>query len=124
MTPVIEVEHLDFSYEPGFPVVEDATFSILPGQSGCIVGPNGGGKSTLLKLLLGLLTPDAGKVRLFGAPPAEARRQVGYMPQYHQLDPSFPVTALEVAVMGRLRPGLFPFYTPGSAVLRSFCKTA
>ena len=111
MTPVIEVEHLDFSYEPGFPVVEDASFSIEPGQSGCIVGPNGGGKSTLLKLLLGLLTPDAGKIRLFGAPPAEARRQVGYMPQYHQLDPSFPVTALEVAVMGRLRPGLFPFYS-------------
>ena len=111
MTPVIEVEHLDFAYEPGFPVLEDVSFAVASGQSGCIVGPNGGGKSTLLKLLLGLISPGAGKIRLFGKSPEEARRMVGYMPQYHQLDPSFPVTALEVAVMGRLKPGFFPFYS-------------
>ena len=111
MTPVIEVGDLSFAYESGSPILENVDFAIEEGQSGCIVGPNGGGKSTLLKLLLGLLQPDAGRIRLFGAPPRESRRLVGYMPQYHQLDAAFPVTALEVALMGCIKPGFFPFYS-------------
>ena len=111
MTPVIEVCNMDFAYEPGFPILEQVNFTIQEGQSGCIVGPNGGGKSTLLKLLLGLLSPASGSIRLFGKTPAESKRRIGYMPQYHQLDPQFPVTALEVAEMGCLKPGFFPFYT-------------
>ena len=111
MTPVIEADHLFFEYENGFPILEDVSFVIEEGKSGCIVGPNGGGKSTLLKVLLGLLAPASGTVKLFGVSPAEARRRVGYMPQYHQLDAAFPVTALEVAEMGCLKPGFFPFYS-------------
>ena len=110
MTPVIEVKDLCFSYESGSTILEDVGFAIQEGQSGCIVGPNGGGKSTLLKLLLGLLTPDCGSIRLYGQPPRESRRLVGYMPQYHQLDAAFPVTAVEVALMGCIKPGFFPFY--------------
>ncbi|MBR1953019.1 MAG: ABC transporter ATP-binding protein [Lentisphaeria bacterium] len=111
MTPVIEVNDLSFAYEAGSPILEDVNFSIQEGQSGCIVGPNGGGKSTLLKLLLGLLLPDNGSIRLFGQPPRDSRRLVGYMPQYHQLDAAFPVTAIEVAEMGCIKPGFFPFYS-------------
>lgn len=106
-TPVIEIENLDFSYQTGHKVIENGSLRIMPGESGCIVGPNGGGKSTLLKLLLGILRPDSGIVRIFGKEPAAVRRRIGYMPQYHQLDPAFPVSALEVALMGRIAPGIF-----------------
>ena len=95
MTPIIELENVDFGYVPGELTLEHVDLTVAPGESGCIVGPNGGGKSTLLKLLLGLLQPTRGKVRLFGVSPEQGRRRVGYMPQYHLLDPVFPITARE-----------------------------
>ena len=111
MDNIIEVEELNFSYEPGNPALEKVSFSVPRGASGCIVGPNGGGKSTLLKLLLGLLTPDSGAIRVFGLSPVAARSRVGYMPQYHKLDPAFPVSVLEVAMMGRMRRNFWGRYT-------------
>ena len=109
-TPVLEVCKLNFSYHPDQPIISDANFAVMPGQSGCIVGPNGGGKTTLLKILLGLLKPDSGEVKIFGATPRAAGLKIGYMPQYHQLDTAFPVSALEVAMMGRItRKTLFSY---------------
>ena len=101
---VIEIEHLSFAY-PLTPVLEDVTFSIQRGDFVCIVGPNGGGKTTLLRLILGLLTPSRGSVRVFGRSPIEARRRIGYMPQHAQLDPQFPVRVSDVILMGRLGSG-------------------
>ena len=66
--PVIEVQRLSFSYGP-VPVLADANLSIAGGDFVCIVGPNGGGKTTLLRLILGLLTPTRGRVRVFGQTP-------------------------------------------------------
>ncbi len=109
--PVIQLRNVEFAYEPGRPILRDVNFEIYECESACIIGPNGGGKTTLLRLLLGLLTPRAGTIRIFGRSPAEARPWIGYMPQYHQLDAAFPVTVLEVALMGRLRPGLFGRYS-------------
>ena len=103
---IIEIRDLRFSYTPGFPVLEVPSLTVRAGQSGCIVGPNGGGKSTLLKLMLGLLSPDAGTIRVLGVPPEEARMKIGYMPQYHQLDAAFPASVLEVTLMGRITPGM------------------
>ncbi|MBE6389545.1 MAG: metal ABC transporter ATP-binding protein [Lentisphaerae bacterium] len=104
MPPIIEVKDLSFAYSPGIPVLEDVSFCINAGQSGCIVGPNGGGKSTLLKLLLGLLQPDSGSISIFNTSPVNARAKIGYMPQYHQLDASFPASVMEVTLMGRIKP--------------------
>lgn len=102
---VIEISDLSFRYSPSAPpVLENVSFTVPSGSSGCIVGPNGGGKSTLLKLMLGLLQPDTGSVRIFGKSPVKARSKIGYMPQYHQLDSSFPASVLEVALMGRITP--------------------
>ena len=109
--PVVELDNVDFSYSSGELVIDKACLKIMPGVSGCIVGPNGGGKSTLLKLLLGLLTPDSGSIRILGTAPAAAARKIGYMPQYHQLDAAFPATVLEVALMGRARRGLLGRYS-------------
>lgn len=98
---VIEIDRLSFSY-PQTVVLENANLSIAPGDFVCMVGPNGGGKTTLLRLILGLLTPSRGTVRVFGRPPIEARRRIGYMPQRAQLDPQFPVRSFDVVLMGRL----------------------
>lgn len=103
--PIIEINNVSFSYIPGqIPVLDDVSLTVVSGQSGCIVGPNGGGKSTLLKLMLGLLQPDTGTLKIFGCSPIKARRKIGYMPQYHQLDASFPASVLEVTLMGRITP--------------------
>ena len=102
--PIIEIRDVNFAYRSGEPVLENVSLTVTRGQSGCIVGPNGGGKSTLLKLMLGLLVPDSGTVRIFGKDPVSARRSIGYMPQYHQLDAAFPASVMEVVLMGRITP--------------------
>jgi zinc transport system ATP-binding protein len=105
-TPVIELRNVSFSYQAA-PVLEDVNLAIYERESICIVGPNGGGKTTLLRLLLGQLRPTRGEVRIFGKPPEQARLQIGYMPQRGEYDSMFPVTVMDVVLMGRLgRPGL------------------
>ncbi|MFP4027143.1 MAG: metal ABC transporter ATP-binding protein [Candidatus Brocadiia bacterium] len=99
--PVVSFQDVTFSYD-GQPVIEDATFSISERELICAVGPNGGGKTTLLKLALGLITPDSGAVGVFGENPKRARSRIGYMPQYSQHDAQFPITAMDVVLMGRL----------------------
>lgn len=99
--PVVWCKNVDFSYN-GAKVLENADFKIGSRDFVCMVGPNGGGKTTLLKILLGLLEPDRGEVRIFGAPPEQMRQRIGYFPQNTDFDPLFPVTALDVVLMGRL----------------------
>lgn len=98
---VIEIENLSFAYD-GFTVLQDVTLRIKGREFICMVGPNGGGKTTLLKIILGLLQPDSGLVRVFGEPPEHARQRIGYVPQHALVDPEFPVTALDVVLMGRI----------------------
>ncbi len=108
--PVIEFDRVDFTFD-GPLVLENVSLTIQPREFVCLIGPNGGGKTTLLKLILGLLSATRGTLRVCGQTPVQARKRVGYMPQYAALDPHFPVTALDVVLMGRLGKGrwLGPF---------------
>ena len=99
--PAIEVEHVFYSYE-GVEVLEDVTFSLEQGEFLGIIGPNGGGKTTLLKLLLGIFKPDRGSIRILGQEPHDASHRVGYVPQNMGSSRSFPISVVEVALMGRL----------------------
>lgn len=99
--PAILFEDLSFSYNR-YPVVEGVKVSVNEHDFVSIVGPNGGGKTTLLKLMLGLLHPSSGRVRIFGLRPEEARPRIGYMPQHAHLDPHFPVSVMDVVLMGRI----------------------
>lgn len=92
-------------------VLEDVSFSIPKGESLCMIGPNGGGKSTLLKLMLGLLEPSRGKLSLFDKKPEEARCRIGYVPQAVRFDPLFPITAIDIVLMGRLDRHRFGFFS-------------
>ncbi|MEJ5868536.1 ABC transporter ATP-binding protein [Pseudokineococcus sp. 5B2Z-1] len=88
----------------GRTVVEGVHLRVAPGEFCGVVGPNGGGKSTLLKVVLGLLSPSAGTVRVLGRTPSRARHEVGYLPQTPDHDPAFPVTVRDVVGMGLLSP--------------------
>jgi zinc transport system ATP-binding protein len=112
-SPVISLRGVTFSYG-GAPALEDVSLTVHDRQAVCIVGPNGGGKTTLVKLILGLLRPQRGEIRVFGQPPCRARLRAGYMPQHVQHDPQFPVTAMDIVLMGRL--GQSDVAQPPSAV--------
>lgn len=98
----IVFRHVSFSYT-GAPVIVDADFAIPARSFTSIVGPNGGGKTTLLKLMLGLLRPNEGEIRVLGTTPIHARPFIGYMPQYIHFDRYFPATVLDIVLMGRMK---------------------
>jgi zinc transport system ATP-binding protein len=103
--PAIAAAGVRFAYD-GVDVLRDVDLDIAPGEFVAIVGPNGGGKTTLLKLILGLLRPQQGTIRVLGRSPKEARPSVGYLPQHLAYDSLFPVTVLDVVLMGRLGVGV------------------
>lgn len=103
-TPVVEIEEVSFGYD-GVPVLEDVNLKLWPRDFVSLVGPNGGGKTTLLKLMLGLLKPDRGRVHVFGKSPSRVRARIGYVPQHFQFDPLFPVGVMDVVLMGRFGRG-------------------
>ena len=98
---VVETAHVDFAYD-GDLVLEDITLTVQERDFLGIVGPNGSGKSTLLKIILGLIHPLRGRVRVFGQPPERARHLIGYVPQHADLDGSFPISVMDVVLIGRL----------------------
>jgi zinc transport system ATP-binding protein len=110
--PVIVMHDVSFAYD-GEAVVSRVYFKIFPGDLVSLIGPNGGGKTTLFRLILGLVRPNRGEVRVFGQPPEKGRTRVGYVPQAMSFDFKFPVTVLDVVLMGRLgradRPRLGPY---------------
>jgi manganese/zinc/iron transport system ATP- binding protein len=96
----VEVHDLTVAYHRK-PVLWDVDVSIPAGRLVAVVGPNGAGKSTLLKAILGLVPAASGSVRIFGEPLARVRRSIGYVPQRETVDWDFPVTVLDVVLMGR-----------------------
>jgi len=109
----IQIHNLNFQYDEN-PLLQDVSIEIVKGECLAVFGPNGGGKTTLLKLLMGFLKPNSGTILLDGMEPQKSRRRMGYVPQISQLDRQFPITALEVVKMGALSSSLFHSYKPGS----------
>jgi zinc transport system ATP-binding protein len=91
--------------------LEDITLSIFQHDFLGIIGPNGGGKSTLLKVMLGLIKPDSGSVSIFGEPPEQVRHRIGYVSQHYAFDRDFPASVRDVVMMGHYgKTGLFRRY--------------
>lgn len=100
--PVAVLTGVTFRYRRRTPALEDVNLAVEPADFLGLVGPNGGGKTTLLRVLLGLLEPQEGTVRVFGRPPIEVRPKIGYVPQHSRIDSSVPAEVLDVVLMGRL----------------------
>jgi zinc transport system ATP-binding protein len=88
-------------YFDNMPVLEGINLSIKDRDFLGIIGPNGGGKTCLLKLILGLLKPSRGELTVFGHTAERSRKSVGYVPQYSLFDRDFPINVLDVVLMGR-----------------------
>jgi zinc transport system ATP-binding protein len=99
--PIILVEDVCFAYG-GQEVLHNVSFEVPSRAFVAVVGPNGGGKTTLLKLLLGEIEPRFGSVRVLGGRPQEVRARIGYVPQALAFDPHFPVSVRDVVLMGRV----------------------
>lgn len=106
MSPIIQIDHLYYSY-PNNPVLFDVSLKIHTGEFVAVIGPNGGGKTTLLKLILGFLKPTQGEVLVFGKPAPEAASDsshppLAYVPQAVRFDRLFPISVTEVVLGGLL----------------------
>jgi len=110
---LVEVEGLAVGYG-GTPVLEDVGFRLLAGERVAVLGPNGGGKSTLFRALLGELAPTRGRIATRGG--------FGYVPQTERSRLDYPVTALDVALMGTL--SRLPWWRPGGRRERGFALEA
>ena len=100
--PLLAVEGMSVSYGRDL-ALEDVSLTVARGEAVALIGPNGAGKSTLLKAILGLLPLTGGQVKVLGRRPEDAREEVAYDQQADTLDAEFPVSVLQVVLMGRYR---------------------
>jgi zinc transport system ATP-binding protein len=101
VTPVIDIQNVSFSYNHS-PALEDISFTVEDEEFFGIIGPNAGGKSTLLKLILGLYKPNSGTVKVFGNDPEKVRGRIGYVPQHPGFKRDFPINVNDVVLLGQL----------------------
>ena len=102
MQYVIEIHNVNFAYASE-PVLRNVSLFVPPEEFLGIIGPNGGGKSTLVKLILGLFKPRGGSISVMGISPREACTSVGYVPQYPTFSRrDFPISVMDTVLMGRL----------------------
>jgi len=101
MDTIINIDDVSFSYS-NIPVVRNVNLAIREGEFLGVIGPNAGGKSTLLKLILGLLQPDSGEITVFGKRPEKGRSRIGYVPQHPAFSRDFPINVRDAVLLGRL----------------------
>ena len=99
--PIVEIKHLSFSYNRQ-KILEDINLTIEERDFFAVIGPNGGGKSTLLKLILGLIPAQEGSILTFGEPPTKNLAKIGYVPQNTNINIDFPIKVIEVVLMGHI----------------------
>lgn len=87
-------------YYDGIPILEGVSLSVDQGDFLGIIGPNGGGKTTLFKVILGLVSPSRGKVDVLGQSPEKSRHHIGYVPQHNLFDRDFPINVRDTVLMG------------------------
>lgn len=101
--PVIQLSHVHAGYQgTRESILHDVNLEVRLGEFFAIIGPNGGGKTTLLRLILGLLQPRSGHCLVFGESPADVRARIGYVPQFSQCRRDFPIRVREMVGQGLL----------------------
>ena len=109
MEIAVHIENLSVNYGQ-HKAIENINIDIPKGDFLGIIGPNGGGKSTFMKAVLGIIPIKTGKIQIFGENIDNCREKIGYVAQFSNVDRSFPITALEVVMTGMIGKGLHPFH--------------
>lgn len=104
----IEIEDLNIKYN-NISVLKDINLTIEDKEFVAIIGPNGGGKTTLLKAILGLVKPSTGKIKIYGSKPEDKNRSLGYVSQFTKFERTFPIDVFDVVLMGRLKSSIKVF---------------
>ncbi len=112
MTPVISVENVSFAFPGASKVLENVSFQLQAGEFIGLIGPNGGGKTTLLKNIIGFLGNYQGKIEILGMNPKakQARQKMGYVPQVASFPKDFPATVEDIILMGIYGRNPFVFF--------------
>jgi zinc transport system ATP-binding protein len=98
---VIDIKNVSFSYDKQM-ILENINLSVEEKDFLAIIGPNGGGKSTLLKLILGIIKPQKGSISVLGKVPSKSLTHIGYVPQNTNVNTDFPIKVIEVVMMGHV----------------------
>ena len=101
----VKVSDLSVIYPSGVNALENVSFEVKEGEFLGIIGPNGGGKTTLLKAILNLIPVNSGTVEIYGKPIKEAKSEIGYVPQFSKMNSTFPISVKEVVLSGFLSAG-------------------
>jgi len=117
----VEIKNLYFKYNKEW-ILENINFSLKDKKFMAIIGPNGGGKTTLLKLLLGFLTPNKGEIRIYGKYPKENREIIGYVPQHTNFSLDLPITVFDIILQGRVKKGKFFYNSEDKAKAKEILK--
>ena len=107
MNPVIKLINVSAGYRAGNPVIQNINLELAEREFLGIIGPNGGGKTTLLKVIIGLLKPFSGEIILGENSKNNLRSQIGYVPQYSQFDKTYPIKVRNVVSMGFISKSIF-----------------
>lgn len=103
--PSVEVTNVTVAFD-GRTVLRDINWTVPAGHLAAIIGPNGGGKSTLLRTIVGRVRPTRGHVRIFGQDVSRHRTALAYLPQNEEIDWNFPIRTIDVVLQGRLGRGV------------------
>lgn len=106
---IVEIENLNVNYDT-LNVLKYVNITIKDKEFVGIIGPNGGGKTTLLKAVLGLIKPSSGQIKVYGRNPQDKRNLIGYVPQFTKFEKTFPIDVIDVVLMGRLKAGINFFH--------------
>jgi zinc transport system ATP-binding protein len=101
MSTILNLENISFAYDQ-FPILEDVSLQMQDGDFAALIGPNGGGKTTLIKIILGLLKADSGSVKLFNQPVSVSKKYLSYVPQYANFNHDFPISVQDTVIQGCL----------------------
>ncbi|MFK5985537.1 MAG: metal ABC transporter ATP-binding protein [Pseudomonadota bacterium] len=113
MTTILELEDITFAYEQ-FPVLENISLQMQEGDFAALIGPNGGGKTTLIKIILGLLNANSGSIKLFGQSASASRKYLSYVPQYANFRADFPISVRDTVIQGCLESCIHNAKDPSS----------